>query len=830
MAIRIVLCWLGLVIFSAGICLADEAWRPAAGILMTKWAQTVTPERVLPEYPRPLMVRAEWDNLNGLWDYAIAGKQQAAPQKYAGRILVPFAVESALSGVMKRMGVEERLWYRRTFELKAGWRGKRVLLHFGAVDWETKVFVNGREVGRHRGGYDPFCFDITDALREETAQEIVVSVWDPTNAGCQARGKQVAEPKNIWYTPTTGIWQTVWLEAVESAHIKKLWITPDVDAGLVRIKVDTVGTKTGDRFELKVFAEGKEIVRQTAAVGEELAAALGQVRLWSPEKPFLYDIEVKLQHGGTTTDKVDSYFGMRKIEVGPGPDGVTRLLLNGKAVFQVGPLDQGFWPDGLYTAPTDEALRYDIEMTKKLGFNMARKHVKVEPARWYYWCDKLGLLVWQDMPSGNHGKKKADKVQFERELEAMVRNFYNHPSIVMWVVFNETWGQYDTERLAAWVKQADPTRLVNSISGWFDKGVGDVHDVHVYPGPAIAALEQKRAVVLGEFGGLGLKVSGHMWDKRGWGYQEMEGRDDLLKRYRNLWQKTWQLKCQAGLSAAVYTQTTDVETETNGLMTYDRAVCKMAVEPAAQAAQGYLPPVLASAEQIFIESANVALTSPNGKGEVRYTLDGSEPTAASRKYDRPIHLSETTTIKARCFWTGNRQSETSEFKIRRVKPYEAVAASPSGATAASFKPGLEYRYYEAGKAKWAKLPDLSALVPQVTGQTDLLDLSRARRGDYFALAFEGLIDVPRDGVYTFYVTSDDGARLYLHGEKIVNNAGRYGPLEEVGRVALKAGLHPLTAWYCQVSGERVFSVSWSGPGLAQERIGAGRMYRQDKDK
>ncbi len=819
-------CWLVLVVLCASVCLGGEAWRPAEGALLTRWSQEVKPGCVLPEYPRPQMVRGGWQNLNGLWEYAITGKTAWAPQEYAGRIMVPFAVESALSGVMKRVGAEERLWYRRTFEVASGWRGKRVLLHFGAVDWATTVYVNGFEVGVHRGGYDAFSFDITEALREEGEQELVVGVWDPTDVGRQARGKQVAEPKGIWYTPTTGIWQTVWLEAVSPAYIEKLWITPDVDAGAVRVKVDTQGTGAGDVVEVTVSAGGQKVVGRSAAVGEELVLGLGEVRLWWPEKPFLYDMEVTLKHSGVSTDAVGSYFGMRKVEAGPGPDGVTRLLLNGEAVFQVGPLDQGFWPDGLYTAPTDEALRYDIEMTKRLGFNMARKHVKVEPARWYYWCDKLGLLVWQDMPNGGHGRTSAEEKQFERELAALVHGFYNHPSIIMWVVFNETWGQYDTERLTAWVKQADPMRLVNNVSGWTDKGVGDVHDIHAYPGPASPALEAKRAVVLGEFGGLGLKVKGHMWEKRGWGYQEMSGREDLLKRYEDLWRQTWRLNRQAGLSAAVYTQTTDVEIETNGLLTYDRAVCKLAVEPAARAAQGYLAPVLVSEEQVFVKSMDVVLASPNGKGEVRYTVDGSEPGEGSLQYERPIRVRETTTIKARCYWGGGRHSETAEFLLRQVKPYAAVGASPSVSGQGRFKRGLTYRYYESGEAKWDKLPDLSALEAQATGLADVFDLSGGRRADYFALAFEGLIDVPRDGVYAFYVTSDDGTRLHLHGEPIVDNDGVHGPLEVVERVALKAGLHPLGLWYFQAHSGRKLSVSWSGPGLAKEQIGAEVLYHR----
>lgn len=557
----------------------------AKGSLMTRWATEVGADSVHAEYPRPQMVREDWMNLNGLWEYSIAGKGESKPVSFDGQILVPFCVESALSGVTKAVGEGERLWYRRTFELPDKWAQRRILLHFGAVDWETTVWVNGREVGTHRGGYDAFGFDITKSLNDASSQEIVLSVLDPTDRGFQPRGKQVRKPGSIWYTAVTGIWQTVWLEPVGQAYIKSLKIVPDVDAEAVRVTAVCSDVEAGYSIEVEVKDERFTKAKAISKVGEEIVISVKTPKLWSPDSPFLYDLIVTLNDGeGKKVDEVGSYFGMRKVSLGSDDKGITRIFLNNEALFMFGPLDQGWWPDGLYTAPTDEALRYDIEVTKQLGFNMARKHVKVEPARWYYWCDKLGLFVWQDIPSGDRyiGKDDVDierseesSNQFELELRHIIETFGNHPSIVMWVAFNEGWGQYDTERIVGLIKHYNPTQLVNSTSGWADRGVGDVHDVHSYPGPAAPANESGRAAVLGEFGGLGLPVKGHTWqDEKNWGYRSFETEEELTDGYLELLSKLQPL-IDKGLSAAVYTQTSDVEIEVNGLMTYDRAIIKM---------------------------------------------------------------------------------------------------------------------------------------------------------------------------------------------------------------------------------------------------------------
>ena len=549
-------------------------WKPAAGPLTTRWAKDVSPEKVLPEYPRPQMVRKDWLNLNGLWDIKLGDGTES-------RILVPFAVESALSGVMKHT---DRLTYHRSFEIPKSWRGRHVLLHFGAVDWEAKVSLNGKELGVHRGGYDAFTFDITDALRKDGAQEIVVEVFDPTDLGGQARGKQKLKPGSIMYTPTTGIWQTVWLEPVGEAHIESLKIIPDLDEGCLRLTVMGAGT-----VEAVASDGGKQVAKSSGAAGSELKLAISKPKLWSPDSPHLYDLRVCLKSRGKVVDAVTSYFGMRKVALGKDEKGVTRMMLNGKAVFQVGPLDQGFWPDGIYTAPTDEALRFDIAETKRLGFNTTRKHVKVEPDRWYYWCDKLGLMVWQDMPCGNSYTDKPqpiDKPQFKTELLSMVTNHWNHPAIIMWVIFNESQGQHDTEALVAEVKAIDPSRLVNNASGNDDKNCGDGIDKHSYPGPDSPKPEEHRAAVLGEFGGLGLPVDGHTWSKKTWGYEGTKNIEDLTLGYEKLLAKAWALKDTAGLSAVIYTQLTDVETECNGLLTYDREVNKVIAERAAAANSG----------------------------------------------------------------------------------------------------------------------------------------------------------------------------------------------------------------------------------------------------
>lgn len=574
--------------------LQSEEWQPKNPRLLTRWASEVNPQQVHGEYPRPQLVRDSWENLNGLWQYAIRPQGSPLPREFDGEILVPFCAESSLSGVGRSVGAENELWYRRTFKLPESFRGHRVLLHFGAVDWRTTVWVDRQEVGKHAGGYDPFSFDITSALARQEI-EIVVRVWDPTDEGSQARGKQNQRPHGIWYTSVTGIWQTVWLEAVpQQGFIKSLTILPNVETGEV---VAEVATEPADQqWNVKIAIDGLslngkrvdfETISGAPSPANSIRHEITTAHLWSPDEPWLYHVTAEISDGaGDRIDSVTSYFGMRKVGLGRDANGVQRILLNGKPLFQFGPLDQGWWPDGLYTAPSDAALRYDLEVTKNLGFNMVRKHVKVEPARWYSWCDQIGLLVWQDMPNGGEHapwprdgteiqRDQESAQQFEEELRALVDSHRNHPSIVMWVPFNEGWGQFDTVRIAEWLTAYDATRLVNAASGGNDFLAGDVDDDHFYPGPGAAPALPQRAVVLGEYGGLGLPLKGHTWqDEENWGYRSFSSQRDLTNAYLDLIKNLRRL-VESHLSAAVYTQTTDVEIEVNGLMTYDRERLKL---------------------------------------------------------------------------------------------------------------------------------------------------------------------------------------------------------------------------------------------------------------
>ena len=605
------------------------AWQPVPGNIMTRWAKDVSPKNPHPEYPRPSLVRDQWMNLNGLWDFSIVPTNAPQPTTFDGKILVPFPVESALSGVKKTVGAKNRLWYHRKFTAPRKWRGQRVLLHFGAVDWEAVVSVNGKAVGTHRGGYDPFSFDITDALKSSGEQELVVAVWDPSDEGPQPRGKQVKRGEGIWYTPTTGIWQTPWLEPVSSAHMESLKITPDLDALSVAIEIPVSTTSQNSDLKVEVL-EGRKVILfgNATPTGSANGKGIASLRLklpsvipWSPSSPFLYGLRATLTSNGKKQDVIESYFGMRKIALARDEQGILRMQLNNQTLFQYGPLDQGFWPDGLYTAPTDEALRWDIEMTKKLGFNMARKHVKVEPERWYYWCDKLGLLVWQDMPSGDKSarwtgpsgydgeemKRTPESTAiYEREWKAIMDSRHNHPSIVTWVPFNEGWGQFDTVRILNWTKQYDPTRLVDGPSGGNHFPAGDIIDHHQYPGPGAPKRTMERAMVLGEFGGLGLPVKGHTWqNEKNWGYRNYKSSDEVTTAYVDLLRKLHPMIGSHGLSAAIYTQTTDVEIEVNGLFTYDREILKLdeaAVTAANKKLYGPPPP-----------APRVTVLSPNSK-------------------------------------------------------------------------------------------------------------------------------------------------------------------------------------------------------------------------
>lgn len=582
--------WMVLALWGALAVQLHAQWKPVEGRISTQWSEQVNPDNVLPEYPRPIMERTEWKNLNGLWDYAIIEKGKHTPSVFDGKILVPFAVESSLSGVGKTVGAEKELVYRRSFDVPSSWKGKRVLLHFGAVDWKTDVWVNDVKVGSHTGGFTPFSFDITEALQGKN-NTLMVKVWDPTDKGYQPRGKQVSRPEGIWYTPVTGIWQTVWLEPVSESYIQDLSITPDIDNSLLSLKALVKDATSKDLVEVKVF-DGQQLVAQGKSInGECVQVAMPEnAKLWSPESPFLYTLKVSLKQNGKLVDEVSSYAAMRKYSSKRDVNGIVRLELNNKPLFQFAPLDQGWWPDGLYTAPTDEALLYDIQKTKDFGFNMIRKHIKVEPARWYTYCDKLGIIVWQDMPSGDRNPEWQNRKYFEgtemkrsAESEACYRKewkeimdaLYSYPCIGTWIPFNEAWGQFKTPEIVEWTKQYDPTRLVNPASGGNHYTCGDMLDLHNYPAPELYLYDAQRATVLGEYGGIGWVVQGHIWEPdRNWGYIQFNSSKEVTDEYVKYAEKLYDL-IPRGFSAAVYTQTTDVEVEVNGLMTYDRKVIKL---------------------------------------------------------------------------------------------------------------------------------------------------------------------------------------------------------------------------------------------------------------
>ncbi|MFZ4261163.1 glycoside hydrolase family 2 protein [Sphingobacterium sp. HJSM2_6] len=582
--------------FSAGNA---QTWKPAGDKILTPWAEQVTPQNAHREYPRPILERKNnWQNLNGLWKYKITTKDQKdLPTSWDGDILVPFAVESALSGVGKSLTKDDALWYNTQIVLDKKISKGKILLHFGAVDWQCDVYVNGQLVGSHEGGFDSFSFDISKALKKGNKQEIALRVWDPTSDGPQPRGKQINNPHGIWYTPVSGIWQTVWLESVPETYIVTTKQTPNVDNSTLNFSAQVEGAQAGDEILIEAYDKGNKVAETKTAVGSDVNLAIQNAKLWSPNSPNLYDLQVKVLRKGKVIDQAKSYFAMRKISMKKDGQGIYRMYLNDEFVFHYGPLDQGWWPDGLHTAPSDEALKFDVVKTKEMGFNMIRKHIKVEPARWYRHCDSLGVLVWQDMPSGDLGGNRWDmqpgkigpgkldkdrtpesEAIFRKEWKAIMAQLHNYPSIVIWVPFNEAWGQFKSKEIVDWTIKNDPSRLVNGASGGNFMAPGHMLDIHNYPDanmPSPDIFGDKYVLALGEFGGLGLPVAGHTWQQKdNWGYQSFKNVEELKKRYSEVVNDLSRL-IPLGLSAGVYTQTTDVEVETNGLMTYDRKVIKI---------------------------------------------------------------------------------------------------------------------------------------------------------------------------------------------------------------------------------------------------------------
>ena len=589
---------------------------------MTQWGENLSPSKVWEEYPRPQFSRKRWRNLNGLWDYAIVSKSDPQPNSYQGKVLVPFCLESALSGVGKEVKPEDRIWYKRVFSIPDKWANQKIILNFGAVDYETYVFVNNALVGSHKGGYDSFFFNITDYLKPDE-NELVVAVYDPTCKEENPVGKQRHAHQGIWYSPVSGIWQTVWLEPVNSElSLEELKITPDIDKGEVAVETHTDYAMPGFEYgvRLTVSSEGNEISSALSPINSKVVLSIPSPHLWSPDEPFLYDLKAELyklevphkedakkasndiepaleerQVTGEPLDTVVSYFGMRKIALGAGKNSQPVMYLNNKPFFQNGILDQGWWPGGLYTPPSEEAVLFDLHFLKDAGFNLIRKHVKVEAARYYYDADRLGLLIWQDMPSAGSRptgrataqfagrnstrdiyKKAASSAQFEHEYRSIISMLYNHPSIISWVTFNEGWGQYDTERLTDYVRGLDKTRLIDSVSGWVLLDYGDVYDIHTYESsPKTPKSMTNRAIVLGEYGGIGCLVKGHTWQPTVKDQDYKPTLDRLADRYRERFAEIVRQKQEVGISAAVYTQTSDIQGELNGLLTYDRKLIKI---------------------------------------------------------------------------------------------------------------------------------------------------------------------------------------------------------------------------------------------------------------
>ena len=580
------------------------AWEVKGDLIKTRWAAQIDPENVLPEYPTPQFQRKDWLNLNGLWDYAIVPKEQRDCTEFDGEILVPYGVESPLSGVMRVLTEKDKLWYHKLFTIPEEWAGKSVLLHFGAIDWESEIYVNGQSLCVHRGGYTPITVDITDALIAGE-NEMKVSVYDPTDKGWQDRGKQSLVTHGFWYQPTSGIWQTVWLEPVSAVYLKSFKMVPDIDNGNIAFQTSIANKSIATSVTVDVFDDGKMVATATSKY-DEFNVTLNDMKLWSPESPFLYDVKITVNEGDDATDEVSSYVGMRKFSMETDKDGLPRLCLNNKPYFMNGLLDQGFWPDGIYTQPCDEALVYDIQTMKDLGFNMLRKHIKVECARWYYHCDKIGMLVWQDMVSGGkelglwyagvlpncqthlgmknhfkdntqsaynklHRNEKEWRDQHEAEGFEMMDALFNATSICCWVPFNEAWGQYDAARIGKAVKKYDPSRLVDHASGWYDMGEGDMRSTHIYIMPLKVIHPDHRAYVISEFGGYSLKTEGHTWcPKKAFGYRMFKSPEELTTKLEKLYLGQLLPLIKKGLSAVVYTEVSDVENEVNGLLTYDR--------------------------------------------------------------------------------------------------------------------------------------------------------------------------------------------------------------------------------------------------------------------
>lgn len=796
-----------LLVFQVFTVSAQHGWKPLKNRMATQWAAEVSPENVWPEYPRPTMQRERWLNLNGEWGFQLMN-QNTESVEASGKILVPFPVESTLSGIGKKVKPEHLMIYNRSFTLPKDWAGQRILLHFGAVDYAAEVFLNNKKVGGHTGGFDPFTLDLTDFLKPGGGpQQLSVQITDPTNFGGQPTGKQHLDPSGMWCTPNSGIWQTVWLEPVPRTYIKSIRVEPDVDKTRALVRVELAGDQPKRTQVIARILDGGNKLSESKGMGAtpHLLRIRKGAKLWTLDHPHLYDLEITTV--GKEADVVKGYFGLRKISVGKDENGVPRLLLNNESVFQNGLLDQGLWPESGYTAPSEAAMKNELETIKKMGFNMLRKHVKVEPARWYYLCDKMGLLVWQEMPYGTNETERAQK-QFRFELKAMTDALFNHPSIVTWTLFVEGRGQHETDSYVKKLKEWDPTRLVVGASGGTDSGSGDIRDIHSYPKPAAPEMESERAMVLGQFGGLSLNIRGHTWNEKGRGFANVDTPDELLSAYEDFRRELFFLQAEKGLSAAVYTQLADGEREINGLFTADRALTKIDPTILLLTNAGYLPPKPVGMARIFPKKRLVKLATPQAGAEIWYTFDELSPTAEWKKYTEPFFLKKTTKVTTRAQWPDGKESRSREYFFEKTKALKSKAPK-------NLPSGLSLKIY---KGEWDKLPDFSALSPNKTLTVNELNLDTVKMEKHFGLVAEAWIEVPETDAYLFGVTSNDGSRLMVAGRTVVENDGVHGKREAVGSVALKKGRHPVRLEYFPKNGAKELDWWMMGPDGKKRKL------------